>query len=86
MGDYRVEGPNITVHARLMDMERLHLSPELAESGPLTSLISIQTALAWDVLKSLNPSEPVAKADFVAKFPAQRLDVLGPRSRPYRRK
>lgn len=76
MGDYLVEGPNITVHARLMDMERLHLSPELTESGPLTSLISIQTALAWDVLKSLNPSEQVAKADFVAKFPAQRLDVL----------
>ena len=54
MGDYRIEG-NITTHARVMDMERLRLSPEFTESGPLTNLISIQTALAWDILKTLNP-------------------------------
>ncbi|MGZ7101575.1 MAG: tetratricopeptide repeat protein [Candidatus Angelobacter sp.] len=75
MGDYRVEDANITVHARLMDMERLRLSPELTESGPLTNLIAIQTALAWDVLNTLTP-DSVAKASFVAQFPAQRPDVL----------
>ena len=76
MGDYRVDGSNITAHAKLMDMERLRLSAELTESGPLTSLIAIQTALAWDALKILNPSETVSKADFVAKFPGQKLNVL----------
>jgi Tfp pilus assembly protein PilF/TolB-like protein len=76
MGDYRVEGSDITVHARLMDMEHLRLSPEIIESGPLTSLIAIQTALAWEVLKTLNPAYAINKADFVARFPAQRLDVL----------
>lgn len=76
MGDFRVEGANITAHAKLMDMERLRLSPEMTESGPLTSLISVQSALAWDVLKALNLSGAVSKADFVAKFPAERLDVL----------
>lgn len=75
MGDYRVEDANITVHARLMDMERLRLSPELTESGPLTNLIAIQTTLAWDVLHTLSPGT-VAKAGFVAQFPAQRPDVL----------
>jgi Tfp pilus assembly protein PilF/TolB-like protein len=76
MGDYRVEGPNITVHARMVDMERLRLSSKLAESGPLANLIAIQTALAWGVLNTLNPSGAGAKADFVARFPAQRPDVL----------
>lgn len=76
IGDYHVEGGNITVRAHLMDMERLRLSPEMAESGPLSSLITIQTALAWDVLKTLNPAETVSKADFIARFPARRVDVL----------
>lgn len=75
MGDYRVDGANITAHARLMDMERLRLSPELEETGALSNLIAIQTALAWDVLNTLSPGS-VAKPDFVSQFPAQRPDVL----------
>jgi Flp pilus assembly protein TadD len=75
MGDYRINQATITTHARVMDMERLRLSPEFAESGPLTNLISIQTALAWDILNALNPGAP-SKESFVAQFPAQRPDVL----------
>src|SRR5579859_172218 len=76
MGDYRVEGSTITTHARLMDMERLRLSPELIETGPLTNLIAIQTALAWDVLNTLNLASTIPKTDFVAQFPAERPEVL----------
>jgi Tfp pilus assembly protein PilF/TolB-like protein len=75
MGDYRIDRANITAHARVMDMERLRLSPEFTESGPLTNLIRIQTALAWDILNTLNPG-PVAKDRFIAQFTAQRPDVL----------
>jgi tetratricopeptide (TPR) repeat protein len=75
MGDYRVDQGNITTHARFMDMERLRLSPEFTESGPLANLISIQTALAWDILKTLNPGT-VPKDSFVSQFPVQRPDVL----------
>lgn len=76
IGDYRIEGPTITVHSQLMDMERLRLSPEMAESGPLTSLIAIETAVAWNVLKTLSPADAGTKSDFAARFPARRLDVL----------
>ena len=75
VGDYRVADTNITAHARLMDMDRLRLSPELTESGPLTNLIAIQTALAWDILNTLNPGT-ISKAGFIAQFPVQRPDVL----------
>ena len=75
MGDYRVDEATITAHARLMDMERLRLSPEFTESGPLTNLISIQTALAWDILNTLSPGI-IAKDYFIARFPGQRPDVL----------
>ncbi|HEY1936904.1 MAG TPA: tetratricopeptide repeat protein [Candidatus Angelobacter sp.] len=76
MGNYRVEGATISAHARLMDMERLRLSPELTESGALTDLIAIQSALAWDVLNTLNLAGKVSKSDFIAQFPAQRPEVL----------
>lgn len=75
VGDYRVDQTNITAHARVMDMERLRMSPEFTETGSLTNLISIQTALAWDILNTLSPGVP-AKDSFVARFPGQRPDVL----------
>lgn len=76
MGDYRLDGNNLTVRAHSMDLNQLRLSPELAESGPLNDLISIQTALAWDVLNALNRSDIPGKQQFVAKFPPIRLDAL----------
>ena len=75
MGDYRVDQTNITAHARVMDMERLRLSTEFTESGPLTNLISIQTSLAWDILNALSPGV-TTKDSFVAQFPGQKPEVL----------
>ncbi len=76
MGDYRVEGQNLTTHARLMDVEKLHLSPEITESGLLPDLLSIQTAMAWDVISYLSPATKVTRAEFIGKFPARHLDAF----------
>ncbi len=81
MGDYRFDGTTFTTHAWVMDLARLRLSTEMAESGPLPSLINMQTALAWDilnnaVLNTVNPSRNVAKEKFVSQFPPVRLDAL----------
>jgi len=76
MGDYRFDGTTFTTHARIMDLEKLRLSPEMTESGPLPSLINMQTALAWDVLNTVGPSANVVKEKFVSQFPPVRLDAL----------
>ncbi len=76
MGNYRVDGNNLTVRAHVMDMGRLRLSPELMESGPLNNLIGIQTTLAWDVLNALQRPDIPGKQQFIAKFPPIRLDAL----------
>lgn len=76
LGTFRVEGGNLTTHARVMDTSRLRLGPELSESGSLANLISIQSALAWDVLDSLKLAGKTSKQEFVARFPAVRLDAL----------
>jgi len=78
MGSYRLEeATEFIVKARLMDMARLRLGPEMSESGPLTNLASIETALAWDVLTSLDPSVKISKSDFVAKYPPLHMEALG---------
>ncbi|HXB21084.1 MAG TPA: tetratricopeptide repeat protein, partial [Candidatus Solibacter sp.] len=76
MGNYNFDGNTFTVHSQVMDLGRLKLSPDMAESGPLTSLISIQTALAWDISYNLDSLLGVSKNQFLAQFPPIRLDAL----------
>jgi Flp pilus assembly protein TadD/TolB-like protein len=76
IGNFTYDGKELTAHAHLMNMARLRLGPELSESGPLTDLIRIQTALAWDVLEQLKLAPASSQAQFVAQFPPIRLDAL----------
>lgn len=76
VGDYRYDGTTLAVHAHLINVAQLRLSPEIAESGPLNSLIAVQTAVAWDVLNTLKQLYIPSKQQFVAQFPPVRLDAL----------
>lgn len=76
MGSYNFDGNTFTVHSQVMDLGRLKLSPDMAESGPLTSLINIQTALAWDISYTLDSLLGASKNQFLAQFPPIRLDGL----------
>ncbi|HEX7285158.1 MAG TPA: tetratricopeptide repeat protein [Candidatus Angelobacter sp.] len=76
MGDFRLDGVNLLVRARLMDMAHLRLLPELAETGSPESLISLQAALAWDVLSTLKLAGSTTKEQFIAQSPAMRVDAL----------
>ncbi len=76
VGRYSFDGNIFTARAQVMDLNKLRLSPELVEAGPLTGLISLQTALTWDVLNALNLTSNVSKNSFVAQFPPIRLDAL----------
>lgn len=76
MGDFSYDGQNLTARCRLMDLSRLRLGPELIESGPLPEIITIQTALAWDVLDQLKLAGTTGKEQFTAQFAPIRLDAL----------
>ena len=87
LGHYRYDGVNVTASAQVMDMARLRLSHEVSEAAVLTGLIRMQTELAWDLLGAIRSpgSGPAAgqtmtqgqtKDQFVAQFPAMRLDAL----------
>jgi tetratricopeptide (TPR) repeat protein len=76
LGLYRFDGRTFTTTAQLLDMRRQHLLPPISESGPLTQLIDIQTALAWDVLHALRPEMSISREAYVAGAPPIRLDAF----------
>ncbi len=76
LGSYKFDGQTFSGTAQLLDVKRLHLSPEMTESGPLLKIIEIQDALAWDLLRTIDPGFAISRAQFVAGSPAIRLDAF----------
>jgi tetratricopeptide (TPR) repeat protein/TolB-like protein len=76
IGRYGFDGRTFTATAQLLDMQHKKLLPEAQESGPLTSLINIQTALSWDLLQSMKPGLSASKAVLLAGTPPVRLDAF----------
>jgi tetratricopeptide (TPR) repeat protein len=75
-GRYGFDGRTFTASAQLLDMHRLRLLPEAHESGPLVDLIHIQTALAWDTLRSLGERLSSTEQAWVERAPPIRLDAF----------
>jgi tetratricopeptide (TPR) repeat protein len=75
-GSFSFDGRVFRTKAQLLDMQRLRLSQEVNESGPLIELIDLETALAWDLLRSIRPDFPVSRSAFQAGVPPIRLDAF----------
>jgi tetratricopeptide (TPR) repeat protein len=75
-GDYDYDGKTFTAKAQLLDMKKLHLAPLVQSSGPLTSLIDIQTDLAWQLLKQFAAPPNMTRAQFLQAAKPIRLDAL----------
>ncbi|HUQ50386.1 MAG TPA: tetratricopeptide repeat protein [Terriglobales bacterium] len=75
-GKYSFDGNTFTARTRMMDMRKLRLSPESVETGALTQLLDIQQALAWNLLRHLDPHLAVSKSSFVNATEQVRLDAL----------
>ncbi len=76
MGSYTYDGKTFSAKAQLLDMKKLHLSPVVDSSGPLASLIDLQTALAWQLLQQLPTRPTMTREQFMAAFPPIRLNAF----------
>jgi len=76
MGSYNFDGSKFTAAAQLLDMKKLHLYPAVESSGPLTSLISLQTNLAWQLLQQLPSHTVMSREQFLSTWPPIRLDAF----------
>ncbi len=76
LGSYSFDGQTFTARAQILNMKVLRLSPDQVESGPLSDLIGIQTALAWDVLREIHPAFSEPRQAFLQRAPAIRLNAF----------
>ena len=76
MGTYNYDGQAFKCSADVLDMKHLRLVSTGPDRGPLTSLIEVETGLAWDVLKIISPDTPSTREEFTQDAPAVRLDAF----------
>jgi tetratricopeptide (TPR) repeat protein len=76
LGSYKYDGARLTAIAQLLDMRAQKLSPEVTESAPLADLGSLQSALAWDLLRLIRADFSEPKDKYVASVAPVRLDAL----------
>jgi Flp pilus assembly protein TadD/TolB-like protein len=76
LGDYNFDGQTFTGRAQVLDMKRLRLSNQMESAGPLVNLISIETGLAYELLKNMNPQTKVSKVEFMNAAQPVRLDAF----------
>jgi len=76
LGHYDFDGRSFIATAQVLDVKRLRLSAEITESGPLPTLIEVQSALTWDLLRAVRPDFKVTRAQFLRSAPAVRLDAF----------
>ncbi len=76
LGSYSYDGARLTAIAQLLDMRVQKLSPAATESGPLADLGSLQSALAWDLLRLIRSDFSMPKDKYIASAAPARLDAL----------
>jgi tetratricopeptide (TPR) repeat protein len=76
LGSYKYDGQRLTAIAQLLDMRAQKLLPEVTESAPLADLGSLQSALAWDLLRQIRTDFPLPKENYVAGVAPVRLDAM----------
>jgi Flp pilus assembly protein TadD/TolB-like protein len=76
LGSYKYDGQRLTATAQLLDMRAAKLLPAVSESAPLADLGSLQSALAWDLLRQIRADFSMPKANYIASITPIRLDAL----------
>jgi tetratricopeptide (TPR) repeat protein len=76
LGSYKYDGSRLTAIAQLLDMRAEKLLPAVTESAPLADLGTLQSALAWDLLRQIRTDFSVPKDKYIASVPPARLNAL----------
>ncbi len=75
-GHYSYDGQIFSCAAEVLDMKSLRMSDSVANRGPLTTLIDVQTGLSWQVINAIAPGTAGNRDDFVRRSEPIRLDAF----------
>ncbi len=75
LGSYRYDGERLSVSAQLLDMRGQRLLPAVSESASLAELGTLQSALAWDLLRVMRTDFSEPKDKYLGSVATVRLDA-----------
>jgi tetratricopeptide (TPR) repeat protein len=67
---------SLSITALTLNMKRMRSGPEFIESGALDDLATLQSHLAWQVLRYLAPTTSPSEEQFLKERPPVRLDAM----------
>lgn len=76
LGSYQVGDSTFRATAQLLEVKNLRLRPEIKVSGPLTDFVSLQTSLAWQLLRQMPIPPRMTQEQFLNAAPPVRLDAF----------
>ena len=76
LGNFEVSQTSFRASAQLLEVKNLRLRPEVHVSGPLADFVTLQTTLAWQLLRQMPNSIAMTQEQFVKSAPPVRLDVF----------
>lgn len=66
VGSYTVDNGRIAVQAQVLDVNQLRMSQPLSDSTELSRLFDVENAIAWKIVKQIDPKFNVAEQTFLA--------------------
>ncbi|MFQ5723356.1 MAG: tetratricopeptide repeat protein [Terriglobia bacterium] len=76
LGRFRLTAGELHAQARLLDLRAFSLSPWLEVRGSFHRLLSVQTRLAWTLLRQLDSTFPFSFQAFQQRFPSRELSAF----------
>jgi tetratricopeptide (TPR) repeat protein len=76
VGSYTVDGGRIAVQAQILEVNKLRLSPPLADSSELARLFDVENAIAWKIARQIDPHFNVAEQTFLGASGGVRLSAF----------
>jgi tetratricopeptide (TPR) repeat protein len=73
---YNNERSSLFCTAQVLDMRAKKLFPTVSEDRRLADLLSLQSALAWDLLRSIRADFPIPKDKYIATVAPNSLDAM----------
>lgn len=66
----------LRITAQVLDVEKIRKGPEFLAVGAMEDLAALQTHLAWETLRFVNPKSALAEDEFRKRRPPVRIDAI----------
>src|SRR5450755_763727 len=76
LGNYEVTGDQFQVSAQLLEVKNPKLHPEIKRNGTLADFLSLQSSLAWTLLREMPNPPQVSEQQFIKAAAPIRLDAF----------